>query len=325
MGLTISNVSRRSIGDEFEVRANAVWNSTYATNGASLTPAMLGLMSISDLNARPKSGYIFEYVPTSQLLKAYRSAAFTGIAAVHQFAFADAKGATAITAGNATTDLSADVVNAGLISTYAAVSTLVAGVLLIALQPDAPRNVQINIKNDSGNPLNLYEGATSIAIVGTFRGAAQTETLTWTSTSGNKAIADGKFRAIGSVKPYDTITSITLTNLPAATLKIGAGPGHLIGLPVDPVNNAEADLLKLMVSAANVAISGQYNTTNKTVAMATTADNWDLFLEYNIAGGTAQAALAEVTNGTTLSSTPGSFVIVARGLGLQKTKGEIGQ
>ena len=316
MGLTISNVTRRSIGDEFEVRATAVWNAVYATNGASLTPAMLGLMSISDLSARPKSGYMFEYVVASQLLKAYRSAAFAGAAALSQFAFADVKGATAITAGNATTDLSADVVNANILSTYAAVSTLVAGAMVIALQPDVPRNIQINIKNDSGNPLNLYEGATSFAIVGTFRGAAQTETLTWTSTAGNKAVADGKFRALGGVKPFDTITSITVTNLPAATLKIGAGFGNLIGLPVDPVNNAEADLIKLMVTGANVAISGQYNTTNKTVAMLTTADNWDFFLEYNIAGGSAQAALAEVTNGVTLSSTPGSFIIIARGLGL---------
>lgn len=316
MGLTISNVTRRSVGNEWEVRANAIWNAVYATTGASLTPAMLGLMSIVDLHARPKSGYIFEYVTTTQLLKAYRSAAFAGVAALSQFAFADAKGATAITAGNATTDLNSDIVNANLLSTYAAVSTLIAGVLVIALQPDAPRNVQINIKNSTGGPLNLYEGNMSIAIVGTFRGAAQTETLVWTSTSGNKAVAAGKFRALGSVKPYDTITSITITNTPAATLEIGAGPGHLIGLPVDPINNAETDLIKLVVTGANVAISGQYNTTNKTVAMLTTADAWDLFLEYNIAGGSAQAALAEVTAGVTLSSTPGSFIIVARGLGL---------
>ena len=316
MGLTISNVSRRSVGDEFEVRATAIWNAVYATNGASLTPAMLGLMAIVDLHARPKSGYLFEYVVTTQLLKAYRSAAFAGVAALSQFAFADAKGATALTAGNATTDLNSDVVNANLISTYAAVSTLSGGVLLIALQPDAPRNIQINIKNDSGGALNLYEGNMSIAIVGTFRGAAQTETLVWTSTSGNKAVADTKFRALGSVKPYDTITSITVTNTPAATLKIGAGPGHLIGLPVDPVANAEVDLIKMMVTGANVVLTGKYNTTNKTVAMATTADAWDLFLEYNIAGGSAQAALAEVTAGVTLSSTPGSFLIVARGLGL---------
>jgi hypothetical protein len=315
MGLTISDLTRHSVGNEFEIRANAVWNAVYAQGGASLTPAMLGLMSISHIPPIFKSGYMMEHIPSTEKLMARRSAATTGIAALHQFGFADAKGATALIADNATTDMASDVVNANILSTYAAVSTLVAGAMLIALQPDVPRNIQINIKNDSGGPLNLYEGTTSFAIVGTFRGAAQTETLTWTSTSGNKTVATAKYRALGGVKPFDTITSITVTNLPAATLKIGAGFGSKIGLPIDPINNLETDLIKLMVTGTDVAISGQYNTTNKTVGMLTTADNWDFFLEYNIAGATAQAALAEVTNGVTLSTTPGSFVIVARGLG----------
>lgn len=75
MGLTLSNVKKQSIGSEFEVRCDAVWNSTYAQGGASLTPAMLGLDRISHLEAKPKSGYIFEWIPTTNKLMVYKSAA----------------------------------------------------------------------------------------------------------------------------------------------------------------------------------------------------------------------------------------------------------
>lgn len=69
MGLTISNLTRRSIGDEFEIRANAVFNAVYATGGVSLTPEAIGLMSISHLEGKPKSGYVFEWVPSTAKLK----------------------------------------------------------------------------------------------------------------------------------------------------------------------------------------------------------------------------------------------------------------
>jgi hypothetical protein len=75
MGLTISNLTRRSIGDEWEIRANAVFNAVYATDGVAITPEALGLMSISHLEGKPKLGYIFEWVPATQKLKVYKSGA----------------------------------------------------------------------------------------------------------------------------------------------------------------------------------------------------------------------------------------------------------
>jgi hypothetical protein len=56
---------------------------------------------------------------------------------------------------------------------------------------------------------------------------------------------------------------------------------------------------------------GKNAATDRTIAGATSATKGGV-----VAGGAiTQAALAEVTNGDTLSSTPGTFVIVARGLG----------
>ena len=77
MGLTISNLTRRSIGDEFEIRANAIFNAVYATGGVAITPEALGLMSISHLEGKPKSGYLFEWIPSTKKLTVYRSAAAT--------------------------------------------------------------------------------------------------------------------------------------------------------------------------------------------------------------------------------------------------------
>jgi len=77
MAATVTVVSRRSVGDEWEVRATLNLG-TYATRGVETTNgflADLGLMSIRDAKIDPKSGYVFEWVPAMGLVKAYRSAA----------------------------------------------------------------------------------------------------------------------------------------------------------------------------------------------------------------------------------------------------------
>jgi hypothetical protein len=184
-------------------------------------------------------------------------------------------------------DAAAGVTNGALISTSAAVSTLVAGALLIALQPDVARNVVIQIENTTGGALNLFEGVSSIAVVGTFRGAAQTETITITSTAGNKSVAAAKFRYKYGVKPFDTITSITITNLPAATLNIAAGIGSQLGLPTPLLTPAEADVLKITKTGADLSPSGLVSTTNQTVNLGTLADGNDVSIEYRAGGAAA--------------------------------------
>lgn len=187
-------------------------------------------------------------------------------------------------------DAAAGGTNGYLISTSAAVSTLVAGALLIAAQPDLGRNVVIQIQNTTGGALNLFEGVSSIAVVGTFRGVAQTETITFTSTAGNKSVAAAKFRLKYGVKPFDKITSITITNLPAATLNIGAGLGSKLGLPTPLLTPLEADVIKITKTAADLSPSGIVDTTNDTVNLGTLADTNDVAIEYRSGGAAPTGA-----------------------------------
>ena len=59
------------IGDQKRVIADIAFDSSYPTNGESLTPADLGMYAIDFLNASPKLGYMFEYDYTNKKLKAF--------------------------------------------------------------------------------------------------------------------------------------------------------------------------------------------------------------------------------------------------------------
>jgi hypothetical protein len=270
---------------------------TYPALGVPM-PALAsfgGLEAVSFFNLVPVTvdGYMHVFDPVNHTVRKFQSGAFVGIAALYSFSFADAKGSTSLAGTEAAADQASGPVNPAFIGAEETF-TAMAGTKVIDFQPDVPRNVIIVVHNDSGGALNLYEGNTTYTITGLFRGAAQVETLVWTSTAGNKAVADTKFRYLAGVKPFDKITSITYTNGAAGGLKCSVAPGSKIGLPVTPVNNAEADLLKAMLTGLDYVITGKYNTTNKTFLVGTTGNSWVMLLEYNIAGGSAAAALTEV-------------------------------
>jgi len=45
---------------------------TYATNGAVVTPSLFGLNRIDDIDIQPTGGYVFEWLPATGKVKAYR-------------------------------------------------------------------------------------------------------------------------------------------------------------------------------------------------------------------------------------------------------------
>jgi len=202
----------------------------------------------------------------------------------------DIKGSGNTNAEN--TDAASDVTNGEYVSTRAAFSTLVAGALLIALNPDVPRNVCITIENTTGGALNLFEGVSSFAVIGTFRGLAQTETITITSTAGNKSVGAAKFRAKYGLKPFDTITSITVTNEGAATLSVGAGLGSQLGLP-QPFT-ATGSVISITKNGAFLSPSGLVTVATQTVLLGTLTDGDDVSIEYNT---TAQAITGQSFTG----------------------------
>lgn len=186
--------------------------------------------------------------------------------------------------GSVTTDVAiisgALQTNGQLISTLAAANNTTA--FTIALQPDIPRNLGIAYKNATGG--SSTGNAVDNVIVGTFRGVAQTETVSFsaselTSTSNNEV--GTKY----TTKPFDSITSITPSAAQPASWQHAVGPGSKLGLPQPTLNNLEADIIKLFKNAANLSPTGLYGTAG-TVNFGTLADGDDISVIYKPSGAT---------------------------------------
>lgn len=305
MGLTLTplkRLSRVQLGALDGHVVDIAFDSSYDAGGETLSGAgvrendVVGFQKIS--GDAESAGYVFNLNHVTGKLQAYRG--FAGRLESYAPGGGDVKGATnpAGTEGNA--DQAAAPVNAGLLKAATAVATL-AGTITPTAQPAIPRNVVITVTNDSGGALDLFEGTTTFTITGTdFDGAAQTETVTLVSTSGNKSVADAKFRYVQGVKAFRTVTSVTYTNAPASTLKLGLGVGTRIGLPAALETATYTDVLGVSVDAvpktisATVANAGGVDTTNNTVNVGTIADGADIGIDF-------KAAARQVAAGTDLS------------------------
>lgn len=98
-------------------------------------------------------------------------------------------------------------------------------ITLNANSPSVDHRARIVIKNPTAGSLNLYEGTTAFAVSGTHNGSAASENITFTSTSGNKAVAAGKYRYKTGSVVFDEITSVTVTHIPAGTMTVSVSVG----------------------------------------------------------------------------------------------------
>lgn len=199
--------------------------------------------------------------------------------------FADMKGSANTDSAN--TDQAAAPTNGTAVAAAAAVSTTWTHGTIT--QPDVARNLCITIENPTGGPLNLFEGAMAFVVTGTLNGVAQTETITLTSTAGNKAVVAAKFRYLYGSKPFSTVTDITLVNVPDDALTIAAGLGSKIHIPNVLQTPDEADILKATVSAADYDVTSKVDTTNNTLNVGAIADNADVQIVY-LSNGTSVIA-----------------------------------
>jgi hypothetical protein len=55
-----------------KIRRGTISLGTYATNGIAVTPKNLELIRIDDIDIQPSAGYVFEYLPATGKVKAYR-------------------------------------------------------------------------------------------------------------------------------------------------------------------------------------------------------------------------------------------------------------
>lgn len=319
MALTISALAADIIGQHVRTQGLIAFDSSYPTGGEALVASDIGLSVIDDIVVKPKSGYVFEYDHTNAKVLVYRSAAsvpvFTGSAlsghvhAATGLTYTATDGSLIYTyspgggdiKGSATVDVG---IAAGTLQTNGDLLSNLADAanttnFTIALQPDVPRTVGIAFKNtvagaSTGN-------AVSCVITGTFRGAAQTETISFSAAELTSTAQNEVATKYGS-KPFDSITSITNPTAQPASWQHAAGPGSKIGLPVDPDTNVEADILKLTKNAADLAITGLYDTTNKTVNFGVLADGGEVAVIYKIdfdgAAGTLGGSVASTGAGT---------------------------
>jgi hypothetical protein len=292
MALTISSLVPDLAGQRVRIQGRIAFDSSYATSGESLLARHIGLSVIDSLHVYPKSGYSFEYNYVTGLLKAN---AISGAGATTQLNYVpgggDIKGSVTTDVGIAAGTLQT---NGSLISSLA--DAEVTTTMTIAVNPDVGRNISVSFKNtvagaSTGN-------ATGCVITGTFRGAAQTETISFTALELTSTAQNEVATKYGS-KPFDTVTSVTNPVAQPASWQHAVGIGSKIGLPVDPANNVEADLIKLTKNAADLAITGLYDATNKTVNFGTLADGADISILYLIrAAGEVGSAfdLSALTN-----------------------------
>jgi hypothetical protein len=260
---------------------------TYVTNGVPLTASMLGLRSLENvIPLNPNAGGLsfgYEGAATDKYLK------ICGGTPVVYTIPAARGGANANIATDGTAVGSAPT-NYNWISTTAAANNTTA--FTIAKQPDAPRNVSITIHATS---TGVTTTARTYAVVGTFNGAAQTESIAIPAV----ALTNGNILTTYGSKPFDSITSITPSGAQPSNTAHMAGIGTKFGLPVALLNAAETDVKLVQNDAAAVAISSITDTTNNTVNVGDVADGKGIVIKY-IGKGNAGT---ELPNGAAVSAT----------------------
>ncbi|MBU7006306.1 hypothetical protein [Phosphitispora fastidiosa] len=324
MAASVVVKKRNKFGNGYAVTADVTLDDSYPTGGEALTAKQFGLAVLNFILPSPAAGYIFEFDHDNSKLKAFTpvkaQAAHSHVNTltptaktlrlVH--AGADIKGSANTDSENA--DADALPTNGALVGAETAVADA-AYAFPATANPDMGRNVCIVFHNDSGGPLNLFEGVMTFTVTGTYRGAAQTEDITFTSDAGNKAMATAKYRYKYGVKQFDTVTDVTVDNICDNAIKIAVGIGSKIGLPTDLKTPSEADVVKITKNAADLAVAGTVDVTNMTVNLGALADNDDFEIVYegvaaltgvaisNVTGGAISAdAAAEVVNESNLSA-----------------------
>ncbi len=309
MSLVIDNIHRDTAGKTKRVLHTLDWDAAYPSGGEPYDPAILfGLKDVKSILIESAGGLVFEFDKANKKIKAYWPTNLgdltTLVTPIYTQSGSDIKGSANTDSENA--DAASLPTNGAAVAALAAVATTWAHGAITS--PGVGRNVAVIIKNPTGGALDLYEGVMTFTITGTWKGAAQTETITFTNTAGNKSVGAGKFRYKYGSKPFDTVTDFTLDHVPADAIEIAAGLGSKIGLYNPLKTPLEADVLKITKNAANLAPTGIVDTTNNTVNLGTLTDNDDWEVMYqgsaytNATAGAVDGAMAEVADGTDLST-----------------------
>jgi hypothetical protein len=264
------------------VTGTMAFDSSYPAGGEPFpTLSTYGVEKVIGMDIFSQNGYDFRYDAATNKVVVQAAPG------VQSMGYSDIKGSANTESHNA--DAAALPTNGSILVvpiTQTDLRTALGVCTVVATQPDVPRNICLCVSNDSGGPLNLYEGSTSFTVVGTYRGAPQTEIIGITSTGANKAIANTpKYRYTYGSKPFSTVTSITQGDVAedmAGGLKIQFGLGSKLGLPSSIA--AAADVTTLSKDGAKLATAGIVDATNMTINYGTLADGADVAAWYRSSG-----------------------------------------
>ena len=299
--------TRQTHGSRFMIPVKAVWNSsTYTASGEYLYANIIGLNVITDIEVEDSASYLFDtnvsgigdyfrlkaYVGTTGTSGATTAGTPAGTVDQVTGTVAQVTGtntdpvATYITLGSSylrgsantssdAADQASSPTNGAFIYALAAANNTTT-ITTFASQPDVARNVCVCHKNTSGG--NLAQVACVYTFTGTYNGAAQTDTVTFADTSN---IATTKFRYVYGVKPFDTITSVTI-NFAQGNVAIqrSIGLGSMIGFPRTLFTPAEADVVKFALQGVAQTITGTVSTTNNTINVGTPSDGNNLLVKF---------------------------------------------
>jgi hypothetical protein len=218
----------------------------------------------------------------------------------------------------------AEIASADAVAAYSTVAASAWAVGAITA-PDYARNVAITIKNDSGGPLNLFEGVMTFTVTGTdWADGALSETITFTSTALNKAVATANYRAKFGVKAFKTVTAVTLDNVPDDGLKIGVGKGGHVSLYGNLKSPAESDVIQVVEDGSVLVLTGNVDTTNMTFDFGTIAGSKVISMLYQTIDGSSGTVSSPAITVTGAAYTPaGSVAITADAVSAGTPSGSI--
>jgi hypothetical protein len=261
---TITVTQRTYQGGKQFVYAHCPLSTSYTTGGDTITAVRLGLTHLDTLIVlNPQAGgYVLGWNGTTTntaKIQCYGPNAAGTVSGIGSAAVTDTfpyVKASITAADNVTGSVAFSTAAAALGANYNWISVTAVpsnGVAeTLAHQPDVPRNISIVCHNINGG--TVANAATSWAIVGTFNGAAQTETIAIPAVSN----VNGNMIYKTGAKPFDTITSITPTitgGTEVSGYQTAIGISSKIGLSRGLLTPAVADVLIATQTAVPVVLS----------------------------------------------------------------------
>lgn len=323
--ISMGHRNLRAMGDKpsLIMTGSFAFDSSYPTNGESFDLSAYMPKGVIGVMFEPQDGYIFRYDATNKKVLAYEPLT-TPTGTVSQPTFSGTVTQPTFTASNITaksvsldcgstacsntdsenSDSASDITSADAVATYSAVADAAWSVGAIT-NPTVPRNIAITIRNDSGGPLNLYEGVMTFTVTGTdYKGEALTEDITFTSEAGNKAVATANYRFKFGNKAFATVTDITLDNVPDNDLDIGVGFGGKISFLGELTTPDTGDVLQIIEDGTVVADpSSNIDTTNMTYNFDAIAADKVVSMTYLVTNGATGTVSQPTVSGTVTQPT----------------------